>query len=130
LFGCLLVLLALLAFLYLVKLWRRLAPRFAAPRQLYRLSYRATLDRLADLGLVRRYGETREEFAARLAPWSPEFVALSAAHVREAVAELPTFDRWTWRELEAQVGSRLARRYSRFRRFWAALNPVSWLWVK
>src|SRR5262249_25701637 len=52
--------LGVVALLYLTKAWRRLAPGLASTGQLYRVCYRATLDRLADVGLTRQFGETRE----------------------------------------------------------------------
>src|SRR5262249_53501893 len=46
---------------YVVKAFRRILSSS------HRAVYRAVLDRFADLGAVRRYGETRERHAARLA---------------------------------------------------------------
>jgi transglutaminase-like putative cysteine protease len=67
--------------LYLTKLWRALAPRFAPARDLARVAYRAEIDRLADLGIGRKRGESREAFAARVARDLPSFAQLTRAHV-------------------------------------------------
>jgi transglutaminase-like putative cysteine protease len=119
----------LLACLYLVKGWRRLAPRLARAGQQYRVCYRAVLDALADLGLSRQFGETREEFAARVAWLAPEFVDLSAAHVRQPVAGLETYSRGEWLALKDRVVQALAEKFAAWRRLLGALNPVSWLWA-
>jgi protein-glutamine gamma-glutamyltransferase len=117
---------SLLTSLYLVKLWRRLAPRLVRTRNLYRVAYRAVLDRLAELGHVRRFGETREEFAQRLAPLVPAFVDLSAAHVRHAVGGIDTGNRSEWRDLTTRVHADLAGKFSRGRRLLGLLHPLAW----
>ena len=112
--------------LYGVKAWRRLAPRLAPAGQLYRVAFRAVLDRLAEVGVRRRFGETREDFALRLATLGPEFEELTAGHVRQAVAGRTTFDRARWESLRARVEGRIARAFPPLRRLLGALNPVSW----
>ncbi len=57
------IVLALMA-LYAVKLWRGVRPRFVAASVLPRVGYRAVLDRLAEIGYRRNFGETWEEFCA------------------------------------------------------------------
>jgi hypothetical protein len=116
--------------LYTVKVWRRLAPHFAGELSLYRICYRAALDRLAEVGLCRQFGETREEFAQRLARLAPEFVALSEAHVRAAVGGMQSFTRETWLDLKARIDGAIARTFSFWRRLAGAANPVTWLWVR
>jgi hypothetical protein len=51
--GALATLIALLVSLYLIKLWRRLAPRFASDPQLALVLHRAALDRLSDVAVRR-----------------------------------------------------------------------------
>ncbi|MDR3636245.1 MAG: transglutaminase domain-containing protein [Isosphaeraceae bacterium] len=116
-----------LAVLYAVKLWRRLAPRWASDRALDRVAYRATVDRLAEVGLVRGFGETRAEFAERVATLVPEFVALSAAHERRAITGETRFNRVAWLELAGRVVDRLGDAFPRHTRAIGVLNPVSWL---
>jgi transglutaminase-like putative cysteine protease len=67
---------------YATKAWRRLRPSFSPPRALPRTAYRAALDALAELGLTREHGETREAFARRVADLAPSFAALTALHQR------------------------------------------------
>lgn len=67
-----------LAFLamYLIKLWRFVLPQFTSSA---RLTYRAELDRLAELGISRQRGESREAFAGRVQ--LPSFEQLTHLHV-------------------------------------------------
>jgi hypothetical protein len=123
-------LLVLVALLYAIKAWRRVAPHVAPAGQLYRVCLRAVLDKLADVGLTRQFGETREEFAQRLAHLAPEFQVLTAGHVRRAIAGDERFDRDTWMELKARIDARIAAMASLPRRVVGLLNPVSWLRVK
>jgi hypothetical protein len=78
------LLVALLVALYAPKLWRRLAPHLAGGRQLSRVAYRAAVDALGEAGLHRGYGETREQFAARLHDVAPALAALTAVHQQAA----------------------------------------------
>ena len=120
----LVLVLALLAFLITVKLWRRAWPLLAPSRSHARVVYRAELDRLAELSLRRRYGETREEFAARVAGVAPSFRALTQAHVgaafgsRRAAGDLRARARAVRRELREA--------FPLWRRAVGALNPWSW----
>ena len=58
---------ALLCLGYVVRAYRSLVPRFCSAEQQDQLAYRAILDQLASVGMTRRYGESREHFAARAA---------------------------------------------------------------
>lgn len=121
--------LAAIACMYLVKAWRRIAPRMAPTRRLYRLCYRAVLDALADVGVARQFGETREEFAQRLSRWAPEFAELTAAHMRHAVGGAESPDRAQWLGLSDRVRSRIAAAVPAYRRFFGILRPMTWLRV-
>jgi hypothetical protein len=119
-----------IAGLYGVKAWRRVAPRVAPRRQLYRVCYRVVLDRLAEVGVTRQFGETREEFAGRLARWAPEFAEMTAAHVRRAVAGREDADRRGWLALQSQVLARINAVFPAYRRLLGALRPLPWLRVR
>jgi protein-glutamine gamma-glutamyltransferase len=115
--------------LYLGKLWRWAMPHVVRGEQFSRLAYRAELDRLAELGLVRRRGESREAFAARVRAQLPSFSPFTALHVgarfgSELAKQKPRG------ELEAMVrGVRRERRqaFGPFRRLGALLSPTGWL---
>ena len=125
------LLLVLLAACYAVKGWRRLAPAWSDTGTAPRLAYRATLDRLADCGRVRRFGQTREDFAEQNKDLCPELLMLTWLHQRQAlsgkgdargredvlfVAEDAT------RSMQARVPLK--------RRVLGWLNPISWMSVK
>lgn len=125
----LLALAVVLALAGATKLYRAAVPAWTGPGDLHRLGYRAALDRLAEVGVRRRFGESREAFAARAAAVSPAFVDLTAAHLRAvlgrpaagdgAVAALRGLVRRSAREVGAAV--------PRWRRLAGILNPFSWL---
>jgi hypothetical protein len=115
--------------LYLGKLWRWGLPHLVRGEQFSRLAYRAELDRLAELGLVRRRGESREAFADRVRGVLPSFGPLTALHVgarfgselakKKPPAELKAMVRGMQRERQQAFGP--------FRRLRALLSPTGWL---
>jgi transglutaminase-like putative cysteine protease len=122
----LVLLAAALAASWLAKQWRRAAPRFASERALPRVGYRAALDRLAELGVRRRLGETRERFAARAAELAPAFGALTHEHLRAALGAGARQGRAGLRGLVGGVASELRRARPAWRRALAWLDPLSW----
>lgn len=116
--------------LYGIKAWRRLAPRLASHRSAYRLSYRSALDRLAEVGLHRQFGETREEFAQRVARWAPEFADMTAAHVKAAISGEHSEPKRSWLDRQAQLVRRIAATFPRYRRWLGLANPIAWLWTR
>ncbi len=126
----LMILLALLALAYVVKLYRALAPRFVSSRQLYRVAYRAALDRLAGVGLRRRYGESRERFADRGGALSPSFARLTEEHLKTALGSRCLAEEALLRRLVDAVGGELRQRLPAWKRVLATINPVSWMWAR
>jgi len=119
----------LILFLYGSKLWRWWMPWFCREAQLPRLAYRTCLDRMADAGIVRAFGQTREAFARRMG--SRAFERLTALHVEAALGTraLET-RRETYLELAGEVNHDLRVQVSQIRRLLGLLNPISWLRVK
>ena len=117
---------ALLALLYAVKLWRRWAPYLAPAARLPRLAYRAQLDRLGELSVRRRYGESREHFARRVAS-SPAFTDLTAQHVAATFGAQTPPPRRQLLTLLAEARRELAQRTPLWRRLLGFLIPWSWL---
>ncbi|MGE3547347.1 MAG: DUF4129 domain-containing transglutaminase family protein, partial [Kofleriaceae bacterium] len=116
-----------LLLLYGLKIWRRIAPRFAPAGELPRVSYRAALDALAGVGRSRNLGETRERFAARVGSELPTFVQLTTLHLAARLGpqtDQPP-DRVAWRDLLTRLRVELATRAPAWRRVLAALNPIS-----
>jgi transglutaminase-like putative cysteine protease len=124
------VLLALVALAYAVKLYRAQAPRFAGGRELYRVGYRAALDRLADAGWRRRFGESRERFAERTLAVSPAFAALTEEHLRGALGGRRRANAAGLRLLSGEVGRELRQRVPAWRRLLGLVNPLTWMMAR
>ena len=124
-------LLALLAVAYAVKFYRVLVPYLARPVERSRLAYRAALDRLAEVGQRRLYGESRERFAARAGSLAPSFVPLTQTHLRAALGpgETPGTAEGELRasRLMVSVENDLGQSVSFPKRLLGWLNPISWL---
>ena len=114
---------------YAVKLWRRLAPAlFGGRDRRARLALRASLDRLAEAGLLRRHGETWESFATRAATVSPALQELVELHLG---ASLGRADAAPPRAREAARRVRLeTARAPGWRRRLAVLAPWTWARVR
>lgn len=129
--GGTLILLAALA-LYIAKVWRRFVPSIAAARSLPRVGYRAALDMLAEVGLVREFGETREAFAERAAKAAPSFREITEMHVAARFRDPSTpaekrteLVRVVWMPALARLRSELRAATTTSRRVVGALNPAS-----
>lgn len=119
----------LLALAYLVKLYRRLAPKISR-RQAHRTIFRAALDHLADVGLRRRYGESRERFAARLASAFPSLARLTDQHLGSSLGSSQVCPAGDFEQLRRQLAGELGERIPTWRRWLGALDPISWMWVR
>ena len=119
-----------------VLVWREavavvVAPLWGSERQMYRLCYRATLDRCTELGLSREMGETREEFAQRVAPRRAGVrqtergpcVSMAGAAARFGSQAMAVFASGLSRK-------RITRAVPLGRRLLGWFNPVSWLWSR
>ena len=109
-----------------LKIYRRLVPWLAPAAQRPRLAYRAALDRLSELGLRRRFGETREAFAGRVLDRAPSFERLTAAHLRAAFGAGPGADARGLREMSGALRRELAQ-LPIWRRALGGLDPISWM---
>ncbi len=120
-----------LAVAYIIKLYRRLVPFFGPPKKLPRTAFRAALDGLADAGWRRRYGESREDFAARVSPLAPTFGELTRAHVAHSLGSVdgrrpaPEMLR-----LSHQTTQEIGQTLPPWRRLLAVLHPWAWLRVR
>lgn len=133
--------LALLAS-YAIKLYRRLAPRFVDEGRLPRIGYRASLDRLADVGLVRAFGESRESFARRVRPTAPSFEPLTGVHLGSALGsagydardtrsdDRTRRSRGDLRRLLSDTAEELHQTIPAWRRCLGWLDPFSWIRVR
>lgn len=125
-----LAVLALMA-LYAAKLWRWIAPAFCRVERLPVVAYRAALDRLADGGVRRRFGQTREAFAAGESAFSRAFGELTRLHLEAALGRTrPALTRAEALALGRRLAADLAANVRWWRRWLGLVDPLSWLWVK
>jgi hypothetical protein len=115
-----------LAWLYFVKAWRRLAPNFAPVDALPRVVYRAELDRIAEVAIARAPGESREAFARRVRDLLPSFEGLTTVHVAAAFGERAA-DPATLRDQATGVRRDIRQGFPPWRRFLGLITPWSWL---
>jgi protein-glutamine gamma-glutamyltransferase len=120
-------LVALLLLLYAVKAYRRFVPAFARPATVPRVSYRAALDLLAEAGVRRDLGETREGFARRAAPVAPTLGALTTIHSGAALGTRQRPDAPRTLALQQAVGAEVQARTPVWRRLLGLLNPLSFM---
>jgi len=117
----------MLAVLYAIKLWRRMEPRFCSHDRLPVAAYRAALDALADLGLRRDFGVTREQFAQNLARQAPDLGVITGLHMRHALGTgAPKLSRKYYLEIQNAVSRSAGRDTPAWRRALGVINPVSW----
>ena len=118
---------ALLALLYAVKLWRRLAPYLAGAGSIHRVAYRAALDALVETGWSRAPGETRERFAARAQASVPSLTPLTRAHLDRAWGSQRLTSVAQMRKLARAAAIEARHRAPLWRVILGVIDPTSWL---
>ncbi|HEX2568103.1 MAG TPA: transglutaminase domain-containing protein [Polyangia bacterium] len=121
---------ALVALAYAVKIWRRVIPAVAGAPSIYRVAYRAALDRLAEAGWRRAEGETRERFAVRLGRVAPTWRDATRQHVGAAYGGRQLVPVAEMRRLAKQASAEARRHAPWWRVALGWLNPISWLWAR
>ena len=131
-FGFLFLFVFALVLLYAAKIWRRVAPRFASQPALPRVAYRAAIDMLTDVGITRRYGETREAFARRVGRQAPSLASLTSMHVAAKMGnpnvpmpQRPEFDRQRWELGIAGLRGELPLSIKLWRRVLGVIDPTT-----
>ncbi|MDQ7006028.1 MAG: transglutaminase family protein [Acidobacteriota bacterium] len=109
-----------------VKLWRRVAPWLVSADHRGRLALRASLDRLAEAGHLRREGESWESFARRTASAAPTLPTLIRRHLAASFGS-HTLRPGEGRNLARAVARDIAARAG-WRRRLGWLRP--WLWTR
>ena len=123
------LLLGLLA-AYGVKWYRQWQAGQASDDCCHLYTYRAVLDYLAGFGLRRHYGESREEFARRLASLSPSFALMTDAHLSRALGSAQVLDEPGWPALRTRVLHELKQNTHPWQRALGAIHPLTWLWSR
>lgn len=116
---------------YSIKYYRLWIPYSGHNDQLYRLSYRAVLDRLSSLGIRRDIGESREAFASRVGDMAPSFKQFTHQHLYYALgaenAQKDSPQVYNWNSTSREVNQELQQKIPLWKKLLAALNPFSWL---
>jgi hypothetical protein len=117
---------ATLVFLYGMKAWRRFAPEWTSAAALSRVVYRAELDRIGEVSVLRASGESRESFATRIRDQVPAFERLTQAHISSAFGRHEA-DSSSLRENAQALRREIRQGFPRWRRFLGLITPWSWL---
>jgi hypothetical protein len=116
--------------IYGIKAWILVAPRFVNPDAVIRATQRATVLRLAEIGIHRRFGETRTEFAERIGTNFPEFAYLTKLHLRQSYGRSVGVPRANCLAIQHQTSCRARKTSSLFRRLLGRLDPRFWVLVR
>jgi transglutaminase-like putative cysteine protease len=120
------VLVAWLLQLYVRKLWRRLAIYICPVRNLPRVGLRAALGFVADAGLLRDSGNTREQFAYALRPAIPGLEVLTGLHAQASLGAVsPQHSRKEYLQLCHNVARQVRDTTPGWRRVLGWLNPAT-----
>lgn len=112
---------------YFVKITRRLLPIFLPQSRYCRSKYLLILDKLSEVGLWRRKGETREAHIIRLHSTLPSFKALTYAHLARAFGSTANISPQHFSNLSKEVENELKTNLKRSKRLRGLLNPYSWI---
>ena len=120
-----------LLFGYTVKFYRLWIPTHTSADKQYHVGYRAVLDKLSAVGMYRRYGESREQFARRASAITPSIGRLTAAHLSRALGKTDLLDGTPqWNDMRKHIDQELRTSTATSRRVIALINPFSWLMTK
>lgn len=108
---------------YLYKFYRRFEPMWASGKRLAVAVLRSGQDQLAEVGVVRAYGEGRLEFARRVGMEALE--GLTYRHFGCVLGEQEPNSKELL-QLREQLHQQIARRYPVWRRLLGFINPLSW----
>lgn len=127
------LMIGLIALAYILKFWRLLSPALSSKRALPRIAYRAALDRLSAVGLLRERGEPRERFAKRSGDSAPSMAPLTAVHVGSALGSrepMKPAQGTSLSSLSWKVGKEVRRSVPWWRWTLGMINPISWWWSR
>jgi len=121
-----------LLFAYSVKIYRQWIPAHSNLDKQYRLSYRSMLDQLSAVGLQRKFGESREQFANRAAAVAPSMQAMTEQHLALALgaADKSSYSAEQWLQLRQAVAREIQHNTATGKKVLGFINPVSWLFSK
>ncbi len=115
--------------LYLIRVWRRIAPHFASDRRLIATLYRRELDMLSAYAARRVHGETPSDFSKRLATHTPSFAKIAALYTQACFGKVnidESLRKDLWQNAR-RIERELAHSHSLWQRLIGALDPFNWL---
>lgn len=126
---------------YVIRGWRALSPSWHGDSAQYRLQFRACLDQLAAYGIHRRSGESREAFARRAGGTLPALQTLSDWHLQWTPGYglpllasqgviAPPLPAAAWEAQRRALTKQLHASQPAWRKVWAWLHPVPWLYSR
>lgn len=123
---------------YTIKFYRLWIPGRASSNKQYRVSYRAVLDKLSAVGIHRRYGESREQFAARASQLAPSIKPMTQNHLAYALGgeqlnyddNQQSDDNQQWTRLRNAIDKEIQSNTARWKKAVAIVNPFSWLMTR
>ena len=121
-----------LAAAYVIKYYRLWIPSQAGAEAQYRVVYRAVLDQLAAVGYHRNYGESREQFAARVGETAPSLKSMTRYHLNHALGDADSLDidRDQWQALRDNISKEIQHNVVTWKKVLASLNPLTWVLSK
>ena len=126
-----LIVIFILAMGYIIKAYRLSAPKFLADDKEGRLHFRAILDRLASIGVHRKFGESRERFAVRACSVAPSITEITKLHLALALGQSQQVEyEEEWQAFENAVVDEIKLNTNSRSQLLALLNPFSWLLTK
>ena len=126
-----LIVIFILAMGYIIKAYRLSAPKFLADDKEGRLHFRAILDRLASIGVHRKFGESRERFAVRACSVAPSITEITKLHLALALGQSQQVEyKEEWQAFENAVVDEIKLNTNSRSQLLALLNPFSWLLTK
>jgi len=93
------------------------------------LSYRSALDQLSAIGIYRKTGESREQFAARASTIAPTMKKLTRQHLSMTLGseDRTSCQRVEWLALNECVNQEIRENADSWKVYLAILNPFSWV---
>lgn len=135
-YGLVLVLIAAFIYAWIYKIYLHTRVYFCLQASKVDYTYKAALVSLAELGIRRRYGETREEFALRWKEQLPSLEELTAGHLRRSFGATKDFQSYlplpessTVSSLYRDLKSQMQGLAPWWRRWLGILNPFAWIFV-
>ena len=126
-----LIVICILAMGYIIKAYRLSVPKFIAGDKEGRLHYRAILDRLASIGVHRKFGESRERFALRAYSIAPSIKEITKLHLALALGQSQHIEnKGEWQTFENAIVDEIKLNTNWRSQLVALLNPFSWLLTK